>query len=689
MLQKLLDCAPWFPSPTNHWCGTGTVTPFHSCSLPAITGPCAPSLHSTASQGIHYSTKILGTSANPHASLPAFAFTITSPTASSIELDDFATPTSESALPALAHSTLDRHAAVGGGGNAARAQAAEMDAAPGLSSSGSLFDSSQASSTTYLARLTAVACLGGLQFGWDTGIASGMLVAIHEDLGHELSEGEQELIVSATTVGAIIGAVIAGRMADWLGRKKVSNHPERARKSLVPLLTPVPQVMIASGVLFLLGSLEQAASQVVRELVLGRVMVGLGVGMASMVVPTYLAEVAPSDLRGRIVGINSLLVTGGQVIAYVIDAAFYNLPKGWRWMVLAGGAPALIQLIGLFYLDESPRWLVARGKVISARHVLMRIYPTATNHEIDAEIERMQDSMHGTTHQESQDSSDDDQQQQRHSDDGERRGFPLPRRAPELLSAASTKGLEAKSKLHMLWNEPANRRALILACGLQLFQQTVGFNSLMYFSGRLLLMAGFANPNAAAVGIAVANFVGTVVAMRFLDSWGRRKLLLWTTAGMAVSLALLSITFGQMELGPTSGSGSGSGAGAASGWAYLALVFMILFTLNYALGLGIVPWLIQAEVFAGPVRGMGAGLATATNWSANLLISATFLHMLKLITPTGCFALYAGVAVCSWVFTHRRLPEMKGVSLSDVQHSFGGGPGAAYQALQTHDDQEP
>lgn len=123
--------------------------------------------------------------------------------------------------------------------------------------------------TPYLGRLTAVACLGGLQFGWDTGIASGMLVAIHQDLGHVLSAAEQEIIVSATTVGAIIGALSAGRLSDWIGRKRV---------------------MVIAGVFFALGSVEQAASQVVRELVLGRVLVGLGVGAASMVVPTYLAE---------------------------------------------------------------------------------------------------------------------------------------------------------------------------------------------------------------------------------------------------------------------------------------------------------------------------------------------------------------------------------------------------------------
>lgn len=545
---------------------------------------------------------------------PLPSFRITSPSDLSVELDDFG-PSADLAPEAMR--SFDE------GGHGDNEQDEDDNGMP--------LDDAIQSSTAYLIRLAGVACLGGLQFGWDTGMASGMLVAIHADLGHELSEGEQELIVSATTVGAIVGAVIAGRMADWLGRKKV---------------------MILSGVLFLLGSLEQSASQVVRELILGRVLVGLGVGMTSMVVPTYLAEVAPSRVRGRIVGINSLLVTGGQVIAYVVDAAFYNLPHGWRWMVLAGAIPAVVQLGGLFYLDESPRWLVARGRIVRARHVLQRVYPSATVRDIDNEIDRIAASMQGATTREA---------------DPDSTVTTFPSIAPLVSSATNT-----RSKLQLLWNQSANRKALILACGLQLFQQLVGFNSLMYFSSRLLLMAGFVdNPNAAAVGIAVANFVGTIAALRYLDTWGRRKLLLWTTIGMAVSLVLLSLSFSLIDIASTKATDSAAPtAQSHSAWPYLSLVFMVIFTLNYALGMGIVPWLIQSEVFSGEVRSVGAGLATATNWSANLLISATFLHLVKWITPSGSFAVYALVAVLSWAFTYRYLPEMKGVSLSDAHRLF-------------------
>lgn len=379
--------------------------------------------------------------------------------------------------------------------------------------------------TPYLGRLTAVACLGGLQFGWDTGIAAGMLVAIHQDLGHSLSAMEQEFIVSATTVGAIVGALSAGRLSDWMGRKKV---------------------MITAGIFFALGSIEQAASQVVRELILGRVIVGLGVGMASMVVPTYLAECAPPAIRGQIVSINALLITGGQVVAYVVDAAFYSLPHGWRWMVLAGGAPALIQLVGLIYLDESPRWLVAHGRHTSARHVLSRIYPEASPDTITRQIARIEDSISGSH---------------------------LPFPAPSVSDVGSKAG-QLREQFQQLWSDRSGRKALVLACGLQACQQLVGANSILYYSSRLLLMAGFkTNPNVAAIWIAVANFIGTAIALRLIDRTGRRMLLLRATAGATISLAFLAIALSQIDTGEVTDGGLGDVNQAAPGaWTYICLL---------------------------------------------------------------------------------------------------------------------
>lgn len=367
----------------------------------------------------------------------------------------------------------------------------------------------------------------------DTGIAAGMLVAIHQDLGHPLSSTEQEIIVSATTVGAIVGSLVAGRLSDRLGRKKV---------------------MIAAGIFFTLGAVEQSASQVVRELVLGRVLVGLGVGMASMIVPTYLAECAPTSIRGRIIAVNSLLITGGQVVAYVVDAAFYNLPHGWRWMVLAGGVPALVQLVGLFYLDESPRWLVSRGRHTSARRVLSRIYPLASEDSITSQVHRIEQSL--------------------------KRDTPLPYASTaageEIINGQINKS-QFSQQLSTLWNDHRNRKALFLACGLQAGQQLVGANSILYFSSRLLLMAGFKNnPNTAAISVAVANLVGTAIALRLVDRIGRRKLLLNSLAAAIVALILLAISLSQIRMDDVIDSSTGIAEGvdhpAVSAWEYLSLI---------------------------------------------------------------------------------------------------------------------
>lgn len=366
-----------------------------------------------------------------------------------------------------------------------------------------------------------------------------MLVAIHQDLGHTLSSTEQEIIVSATTIGAIFGALVGGRLSDRLGRRKV---------------------MIIAGVFFTLGSMEQAASQVLRELILGRFLVGLGVGMSSMIVPTYLAECSPTSIRGQIISINSLLITGGQVVAYIVDAGFYNVSHGWRWMVLAGGLPALVQLIGLiFYLDESPRWLISQKRHVSARHVLAKIYPLASQEAITKQVRRIEKSLqkdHGSSYTT--------------SDDHDAAAGP----ASLATEETAVKVSNLRSQLSILWNDRQNRKALFLACGLQAGQQLIGANSILYFSSRLLLMAGFhANPNLAAVSIAVANLIGTALALKLVDRIGRRRLLLNALAAAVVTLIGLSIALLQVSTKDVTDAAEVSpDHTGASPWAYVSLV---------------------------------------------------------------------------------------------------------------------
>lgn len=491
-----------------------------------------------------------------------------------------------------------------------------------------------------------------------------MLVAIKGDLGHPLSATEQEMIVSATTVGAIVGSIVASRAADWLGRKRV---------------------IVIAALLFLLGSLEQAASQDVPQLVLGRFLVGVAVGQSASVVPLYLAEVAPTTLRGRIVSTNCLLITGGQVIAYLVNAALSSLRHSWRWMVLASAMPAILQLLGLLTLDESPRWLVNRGRYAHARKVMKKIYPSAIESQVEAMVDRIIDSL--TTRRAHQETSTD----------------------AEEVSAS-----HKPSRWALLFKDPANRRALMLAAGLQAFQQGVGFNAIMYYSSRILVVAGFtAHPNVFATFIAIANFLGTLGAIRLVDSWGRRRLLLFMTPLMACSLAVLAVSFqmlgnpGDVTDDPTSIampppapssifdrpqvhdmtnaadplSASPQmfartyiffrdSTSSPSGWAVCSLVSMIVYTLFYALGQGIVPWLVLSEVFSGQVRSLGSGIASSANWSVNLIWSASFLSMVEKLGPANVFGFFVLVSAAAWAFAYAMLPELTGVDINDVGRAF-------------------
>lgn len=547
-----------------------------------------------------------------------------------------------------------------------------------------------------------------------------MLVAIKGDLGHPLTAGEQEMVVSATTLGAMLGSIIAGKAADWLGRKKV---------------------IVVAALLFLLGSLEQTASQDVPQLILGRLIVGIAVGQAAAVVPIYLAEFAPSSLRGKIVGMNCLLITGGQVLAYTVNAILFPLSHSWRWMAVASALPALAQLFGLFTLDESPRWLVNKGRFIEARRVMKKVYPMTSEEQVQLMLDRIFNSLKANQGEESS-PADQSAQSSNSTQYNERQD--------EEQQLFRTTPRDQRSKWAQLFFEPQNRRALILAAGLQAFQQATGFNALMYYSSRLLLIAGFkSNPNSFAILIAVANFAGTLIAMRLADLWGRRKLLLWTTALMCLCLALIAVFFeliGEDFSGvvddptsvvnaPTKPSASSvfdsfvrpsSGASnpsvvttaavtaipsartsmsleeflcrlpQASVWhtsspsllaraaqsagpnacAVFSLCFMVLFTLSYASGQGSVPWLVLSEIFSGQVRSLGSSLASCANWSMNLLWSATYLSLVEKVGGPGkTFAIFAVISLAAWLFAYLMLPELTGVSINEVGRAFGGDSG--------------
>ncbi|KAJ2347648.1 hypothetical protein GGF43_004710, partial [Coemansia sp. RSA 2618] len=488
--------------------------------------------------------------------------------------------------------------------------------------------------------------IGGLLFGYDTGVISGALVVIKDEW--DLNSTQQEFIVGGTTLGAIVGGLFSGYFADRWGRRVIT---------------------FLSSLVFILGALIMTFAKNYSVLIGGRVVVSLAVGAASMVVPVYIGELAPKEFRGRLVTLNVLAITGGQLIAYLVSWGLTDVHDGWRWMFAISAFPAAIQLCCLPWLPESPRVLIQRGQDDRARGILRRIYgakvPEST---VDDELESMHRSM-------------------------------------RTENAASYRDLL----------RTVNFKPLIVACMLQLMQQFSGFNTAMYYSATILKMAGFASTKSAtqfSIAIAATNMLMTIVAISIIDRFGRRKLLLISFTGMIVGLILLGIAFifivGLVKITKdTCGEYVKCGACALDdrcNWSpgatvcalksstlysdltdncepvngrdkagtWLALASLIFYVALYAVGLGNVPWLIQSEIFAQGIRSKAGSIATATNWVSNFIISVTFLTMTLHITASGTFWLYAGILLIGLVFVFFMVPETKGLKLEDVQKLFVG-----------------
>ncbi|KAL9709157.1 hypothetical protein Ac2012v2_007510 [Leucoagaricus gongylophorus] len=397
-------------------------------------------------------------------------------------------------------------------------------------------------------------------------------------------------------------------MSDWIGRKPVLG---------------------IGDIIFIAGAIAQAVCHDVWSMIGGRFLVGVGVGLAACVSPLYIQELSPTRMRGRMVVLNVLMITLGQVIAYAIGAGFFHVKSGWRWMVGLGAIPGGIQFLLLFLLPESPRVLLHKGNTSAARDVMRKIYAYAKPEDIDLKVRVLDAAVQQSIH----------------------------------ITRTTTFYDRSKSML-------VNRRALVIGCGMQAFQQLCGFNTLMYYSATLFAEIGFDQPTAVGLIISGTNFLFTLIALKWIDSIGRRRIMLISAPGMIVGLVLASIAFHFMTL--TTGNILIEGASYSRAWSAIVLLSMIIFVASYATGLGNVPWQ-QGEFFPLEVRGIGTSLSTATNWSANLLINSTYLSLMAKITPSGAFGFYAGLCALGYTFVVFCFPETAGLSLEEVRGAFGKG----------------
>lgn len=366
--------------------------------------------------------------------------------------------------------------------------------------------------------------------------------------------------------------------------------------------------LLFAAVLFAASTAVTALAGSITVFSLGRLAGGLAIGLSSVLTPVYISEIAPARNRGTLVSMNQMAIVVGILIAYLVNWGLAGLGESsWRWMIGVAVLPALAFFFGLLGVPESPRWLIGHHERDKGKQVLIRLYGAA---EADAQMAQV---------------------------------------------------VEAAGGEEGSWQEVfarPMRRPLTIALGLAILCQITGVNAVLYY-GSTLISEQFRGQTTntallASVTIGCANLVSTLLAMRFLDRWGRRPMLLTATGGMAVSLGILVFAFRAANM-PT--------------WVVLGCI--IGYTAFFAFGMGPVPWVVISEIFPNKIRGRAASVATSVLWSGTLLVTFTFLSLIRALGVSGTFAIYAVLSAISFIFIWSIVPETRGKTLEEIQQQWG------------------
>lgn len=530
--------------------------------------------------------------------------------------------------------------------------------------------------TPYIMRLALSAGIGGLLFGYDTGVISGALLYIREDFEDvDRKTWLQETIVSMAVAGAIVGAAFGGYINDRWGRRVA---------------------ILGADVVFFFGAVVMAVAPKPWVIVIGRIFVGLGVGMASMTAPLYISEASPARIRGALVSTNGLLITGGQFLSYLINLGFTKVPGTWRWMLGVAGVPALVQFVLMLSLPESPRWLYRKDRVDEARAILEKIYPA---HEVENELNALKSSVE----------------------------------AEKADEAAIGEGMI--TKVMGAFKNKVVRRGLYAGITVQVAQQFVGINTVMYYAPTIVQFAGFAS-NSVALTLSLItsglNVIGSIVSMCFVDRYGRRRLMIISMIGIISFLVILSVVFIEASDHAPKVSGIETAhfgtnstcprfltASDASRWScmtclkahcgfcsnavsethpgacldstkairgdcraekrvffekgcpsrfgFLAVILLGLYIISYSPGMGTVPWIVNSEIYPLRYRGVCGGIAAVSNWCSNLIVSESYLSLTEALGAGGTFFLFAGISTISLTFIYFLVPETKGLQFEEVE----------------------
>lgn len=436
----------------------------------------------------------------------------------------------------------------------------------------------------YVIIISVIAAIGGLLFGYDTAVIAGAIGSIQTIF--DLSPALIGWAASSAIWGCMIGVIFSGFLSDKFGRKKV---------------------LILSAILFFISAVGSSIPKNLTQFVIARLIGGVGVGIASMLSPMYISEIAPAKIRGTLVTLYQLAIVIGINLVYYINLqiassgdAQWNLDIGWRIMLGSEVIPALLFIILLFFIPESPRWLASKGKIDSAKAIIEKI----NGQNISA----------------------------------------------ELLNEIQDSFKEEKGSILVLFTSGL-RMAMVVGMFLAFFSQITGINAIIYYAPEIFKNIGFGADSAMfqTVIIGTVNTVFTFVAIAFIDKYGRRTLLLWGISGMIICLGGVGLMFHiELSSGP---------------W---FLLFILGFISSFAMSLGPIPWVLISEIFPTKFRGVAMSISILMVWIGVVLITQLTPILLEGVGGAFTFWIFMFNAIILFIFTFNMIPETKGKTLEEI-----------------------
>ncbi|XP_062004582.1 plastidic glucose transporter 4 [Rosa rugosa] len=445
----------------------------------------------------------------------------------------------------------------------------------------------QVKSSGIVLPFVGVACLGAILFGYHLGVVNGALEYLSKDLGITENVALKGWVVSTLLAGATVGSFTGGTLADKFGRTRTF------QLDAIPLT---------------IGAFLCATAQSVEQMIVGRLLAGIGIGISSAIVPLYISEISPTEIRGALGSVNQLFICLGILGALVAGLPLSANPLWWRTMFGIAIVPSVLLALGMAVSPESPRWLLQQGKTSQAEKVIKTLYGK----------ERVTEVMHD-------------------------------------LTSTSHGSAEPEAGWFDLFSS-RYWKVVSVGAALFLFQQLAGINAVVYYSTSVFRSAGITSDVAASALVGAANVFGTAVASSLMDRQGRKSLLLISFGGMAASMLLLALSFTWSVLAPYSGT--------------LAVAGTVLYVLSFSLGAGPVPALLLPEIFASRIRAKAVSLSLGMHWISNFVIGLYFLSFVTKFGISSVYLGFSAVCLLAVLYIAGNVVETKGRSLEDIERAL-------------------